>query len=77
MSMHRKVLKIDDLNPDGVKVCVNWAKMGVNMSVFIPCINTEEAIRQIQKVFKDKGWQSESRITIESGKLGVRVWRTL
>jgi hypothetical protein len=74
---YRTVLKIDDLNPDGVKVCVNWAKMGVNMSVFIPCINTEEAIRQVQRVFKDKGWQSESRITIESGKLGVRVWRTL
>jgi hypothetical protein len=74
---YRTVLKKDDLNPDGVHIVVDWAKMGVNTSVFIPCINTEETMRQVQRLFKDKGWQSESRITIESGKLGVRVWRTL
>lgn len=74
---YRTVLKKGDLNPDGVHIIVNWAEMGVNMSVFIPCLNTEEATRQVQKVFADNGWQLETRVTIEDNKLGVRVWRTL
>lgn len=72
-----KVLKIDDLNPDGVKVCVDWERMKVNMSVFIPCINTEVAMEQVQKIFKHKGWQLQMRVVIESDKLGIRVWRTV
>lgn len=77
MLMHSKVLKIDDINPDGVKVCVDWERMGVNMSVFIPCVNTEEAMSQVQAIFKDKDWQSQMRVVIENGKLGIRVWRTV
>jgi len=75
--VHNKVLKTDDLNPDGVKICVDWELMGVNKSVFIPCINTEEATRQVKEVFTRRKWQSEVRVLIEDDKLGIRVWRTL
>ena len=38
------MLRLDDLDPDGVKVVVDWGKMVVGASVFIPCINTQKAI---------------------------------
>ena len=49
--------------------------MEINASVFILCINTVEAKKQIQRIFISKGWQSEIRTVIEDDKLGVRVWR--
>ena len=69
------VLKTYDLNPDGVHIVVDWDKMDINASVFILCINTVEAKKQIQRIFISKGWQSEIRTIIEDDKLGVRVWR--
>jgi|TARA_R100000084_G_C4631685_1_gene138711 hypothetical protein len=69
------VLKTYDLNPDGVHIVVNWDNMGINASVFILCINTVEATKQIKRIFISKGWESEIRTVVEDGKLGVRVWR--
>ena len=45
------VLKTYDLNPDGVHIVVNWDSMGINASVFILCINTVEATKQIKRIF--------------------------
>jgi len=53
--MKQGVLKTDDLNPDGVRVVVKWADMDVGTSVFVPCINTEEAMRQAAKIVVGKG----------------------
>ena len=69
------VLKTYDLNPDGVHIVVNWDSMGINASVFILCINTVEATKQIKRIFISKRWESEIRTVVEDGKLGVRVWR--
>ena len=69
------VLKTYDLNPDGVHIVVDWDKMDINASVFILCINTVEATKQIKRIFISKGWESEIRTVVEDGKLGVRVWR--
>jgi hypothetical protein len=69
------VLKTYDLNPDGVHIVVDWDKMEINASVFILCINTVEATKQIKRIFISKGWESEIRTVVEDGKLGVRVWR--
>ena len=38
--MDQKVMKIEDLNPDGIRVIVNWDKLTVSGSVFIPCVDT-------------------------------------
>ena len=40
--MDQKVMKIEDLNPDGIRVIVNWDKLTVSGSVFIPCVDTEK-----------------------------------
>mgnify|MGYP001231510771 FL=1 len=73
--MKQSVLKIFDLNPDRVRIVVNWDKMVPNASVFIPCVNTEKAIGQIKKIAKQKDWEIEVRIRIEDTKLGIRLWR--
>ena len=69
------VLKTDDLNPDGVRVVVNWDNMVVNASIFVPCVNTDKAIKQVKNIALIKGWDIVTRVTIENNKFGLRVWR--
>ncbi len=73
--MNRKVLKTFDLDPDSVRIVVNWDNMKPNYSVFIPCINTEKAIEQLNKIIKNKKWEAKTHVRIEDAKLGVRIWR--
>ena len=69
------VLKQDDLNPDGIHIKVNWERMLISYSVFILCINSASAIKQIKDIAKRKNWKIETRVVIEDDKLGVRAWR--
>jgi len=73
--MKQGVLKTDDLNPDGVRIIVKWDDMVAGSSVFIPCINTEEAMRQSAKILVNKGFKTEARVVVENKILGVRIWR--
>ena len=75
--MRQGILKIDDLNPDGVRIVVNWERMVTSSSVFILCINTNKCVKQVEKIAKRKGWTLETQIKIENNKLGVRIWRVL
>ena len=69
------VLKQDDLNPDGIHIKVNWERMLISYSVFILCINSAAAVKQIKDIAKRKNWKVETRVVIEDDKLGVRAWR--
>ena len=69
------VLKKYDLNPDGVRIIVNWDSMVTGSSVFILSVNVQAALNQIKKVMNDKGWEYQMQIRVEDEKLGVRVWR--
>jgi hypothetical protein len=69
------VLKKYDLNPDGVRIIVNWDDMVTGSSVFILSVNVQEALSQIKKVMNEKGWKYQMQIRVEDEKLGVRVWR--
>ena len=69
------ILKKNDLNPDGVRIIVNWDDMVAGSSVFILSVNTQEALSQIKGVMNDKGWKYQMQIRVEDEKLGVRVWR--
>tara|TARA_R100000995_G_scaffold44236_3_gene20767 strand:+ start:2223 stop:2450 length:228 start_codon:yes stop_codon:yes gene_type:complete len=75
--MKQPVLKTDDLNPDGVRIVVNWDNMAVGTSVFIPCINTEEAMRQSAKILVKKDYKTEAKVVVENEILGIRIWRTV
>ena len=71
------VLKTYDLNPDGVRIVVNCGSMVTGSSVFILCVNVQEAVKQIKKVAKTKGWDVKTQVRVENNKLGVRIWRIL
>lgn len=71
------MLMVDDISPDGIKIVTNWDAMHVGASVFIPCLNTQVAKEQVVKLFKRKKWQVKTKIAIENGKLGIRIWRTI
>lgn len=61
--------------PDGVDIKVNWRKFVPGTSIFIPCINTRLAVRQLLKAAKIENSDVEVRVCVESGRYGVRVWR--
>lgn len=75
--MEQGVLKISDLNPDGVRIIVAWDELVIGASVFIPCINTEEAMRQAAKIVVEKDFKTEARVVVEDEILGIRIWRTV
>ena len=54
MRLRQGILKSDDLNPDGVRIVVNWDNMVTSSSVFVPCVDAQEAIRQIKNIVKNK-----------------------
>ena len=71
------VLRSHDLAPDGVRIVVDWGAMHVGTSIFIPCINTEKAKKQVKNVLIERGWEFLSKVRIENRYLGLRVWRTM
>ena len=75
--MEQGVLRIHDINPDGIRVVINWDALLVGASMFIPCINTNQATQQLTTITDKKGWKTTTKVTVESGKLGVRMWRTM
>jgi hypothetical protein len=75
MKIRQGILKTHDLNPDGVRIIVNWDNMVTSSSVFILCTNTQGAIEQAKKITDSKGWETKSQVRVENNKLGVRIWR--
>lgn len=70
-------LRTYDIAPDGVRVVIDWNKFVVGSSMFIPCVNTTAAVRQITKITNDRLQQITTKIVVENDLLGVRVWRTM
>ena len=71
------VQKINDLNPDGVIISVNWDAMVIGASFFVLCVNTEAAIKQVKKITDAFKWNVECKVVTQDNKLGVRIWRIL
>lgn len=74
---YKNRIKIDDIAPDGVCIRVQWDKFVPGTSVFIPCVNVVECVKQVYEVGRPKDWVLEMRDRIEGGRWGVRVWRIL
>ena len=62
------------INPDGIPVNVAWERAERGASFFIPCVNTRKAKRQVKDCAKDQGLTVKSKVVIEFGRLGLRVW---
>ena len=72
-----KILKTYDLAPDGVRIEVNWDNLSIGAWIFVHCINTEEAVKEVTRICAEKGWDIEHRLRIEDECLGVRFWRKM
>lgn len=71
-------LKTYDLNPDGVRIVVDWGAMVVGSSIFVPCIATDKALQQIKRICVDEmEWDIVAKAVISGSHTGVRVWRLL
>ncbi len=70
------MLMVHDIDPDGLRVVINWDRFTVGTSFFVPCINTKKAREQLKKITNSKEFSTESRVCTENGLLGIRVWRT-
>jgi len=65
------------IDPDGVEIKVAWDLFKIGSSVFIPCINTARAKKQVRKITDNMGYDVKMTARAENHKWGVRIWRTL
>ena len=60
---------------NGVIYNVLWARFKVGTSLFVPCLNVDEAREEITEVTKRLGFKVQIKLVIEDGIRGLRVWR--
>lgn len=68
---------LDTVHPDGVPIVVEWDKMEIGCSVFIPAINHVSLKKQIGVIAGRMDFTLEGHPRIEGGKYGMRFWRLL
>jgi hypothetical protein len=68
--------KINDLDPDGLRIIVPWEDMQVDSSFFVPCINVELCWKQAVEIANRLGISLRCKQRIEAQCLGLRIWRT-
>jgi hypothetical protein len=59
----------------GLSFRVNWAKFIVGASVFIPCLDTDAALAEVTMVTKRLRYKIRTRVAVDKGVYGLRVWR--
>lgn len=59
-----------------VEYQINWKKFKPGYSFFIPCLNAKTATKDICTEVKRFKYKVITKVTIEDGVRGVRVWRT-
>ena len=65
------------LNPDGIELDVDWDLFTIGSSVFIPCVNTIRASRQVKHITAKMNMLVQVTTREENEKWGIRVWRTI
>lgn len=63
------------LGPDGVEFYVDWHTMEPSMSLFVPCVDFQQAVDEFNYICDRLNWTFDFVIRIENGKMGVRFWR--
>lgn len=54
---------------------IDWSKFHKGYSFFVPCIDHEAARTELNKVTKRLELRVLTKVTIEDGIKGLRVWR--
>lgn len=58
-----------------VRYRVDWAKFRKGYSFFVPCVDVAEARRELAMIMKRLGIQIITKVVVEDGIKGLRVWR--
>ena len=54
---------------------INWTKFKAGASFFIPCLHPPSALKVILKETKRFKFKVVTKVVIEGGVKGIRVWR--
>ena len=54
---------------------INWKNFKRGHSFFVPCINPRMAKAEINRVTRRLGFNTVTKVVIEEGIQGLRVWR--
>lgn len=54
---------------------INWRKFRRGASFFVPCLDTEAAVREIKRITKRLKYDVLTKVVIEDNVRGVRTWR--
>lgn len=54
---------------------INWRNFRKGHSFFVPCIDVAEARETISRVTKRLRMETVSKVVVEDGVKGLRVWR--
>jgi hypothetical protein len=60
---------------EGVTYSINWRTFKVGTSFFIPCLDPKPCRETIVALTKRLEFQIVTKVVIEEGVRGVRVWR--
>lgn len=55
---------------------IDWKKFRAGYSFFVPCIDHKEARKTLAKITRRLKIHTVTKVTIEEGIKGLRVWRT-
>jgi len=59
-----------------VEYQINWKKFKKGWSFFIPCLKPSETKKILVKETKRLKYKVTTKVTVEDGVRGVRIWRT-
>ena len=60
---------------EGIPVLIEWHKMVLGSSFFIPSLQTEQLEEQILEAGNQRRIKLRCKETVENGIIGLRVWR--
>jgi hypothetical protein len=60
---------------ENVAYQINWKKFKRGYSFFIPCLDTKTSRKDIERELKRLKYKVVTKVVIEDGVRGVRVWR--
>lgn len=59
----------------GIDFNINWSKFVVGASFFIPCLDSDIAIKQVKRATRRLKFGIKTQVVVERGIQGLRVWR--
>jgi hypothetical protein len=59
----------------GIDFNINWSKFIVGASFFIPCLDSDMALKQIKRATRRLKFRIKTQVVVERGIQGLRVWR--